>query len=59
MEKKATKAEAHYRDGTTAQHCSICTMYVPNRNVTGTCTAVKGPIAAGKVCDYFRRKHGR
>jgi hypothetical protein len=48
---KATKAEAHYRPGNSNRRCEICTMFVePDQ-----CTAVKGEISPGALCDYFER----
>lgn len=49
---KATKQQAHYRDGTAARHCGLCTMFRPPRS----CTAVAGDISPDGVCDYFKRR---
>lgn len=49
---KVTKAEAHYRNGTEAQRCAICSMF----RAPDACTAVKGKISPQALCDYFERK---
>lgn len=51
MAEKASKAKAHYRDGSKSRHCGLCTMF---RKPHG-CTAVKGKIDRDKLCDYFAR----
>lgn len=51
-DKKSTKAEADYRDGTPAEHCGRCTMFRPPKS----CTAVEGVIRFSGVCDYFKDK---
>lgn len=52
-EDKSTKAQAHYRNGTEAEHCAICTMFrAPN-----ACTAVQGKISPQVLCDYFEKAH--
>lgn len=52
MSDKATKAEAHYREGSAKKHCGICTMFRAPR----ACTAVKGDIRLTGLCDYFKLK---
>jgi len=49
---KASKAEAHYRDGSLTKRCGKCTMFRPPHG----CTAVEGEIEASGLCDYFERK---
>jgi hypothetical protein len=48
---KATKARAHYRAGTSAKRCGLCTMF---RSPHG-CTAVAGRVSRAGLCDYFKR----
>lgn len=47
-EKKSHK-EVNYRNGTSGEHCGICTMYrQPN-----SCTAVEDPIYPSGLCNIF------
>ena len=52
---KVSKAEAGYRKGREDYKCKLCTMF-RGFGPLGTCTAVKGEINAGYVCDYFEPK---
>lgn len=49
---KASKAEARYRTGSAARHCSLCTMWRP----PASCTKVAGDISPQGLCDYFEKK---
>lgn len=49
---KASKEQAHYRDGTPKEHCGRCSMFRPPKS----CTAVDGVIRYSGVCDYFEQK---
>lgn len=49
---KATKEKAHYRVGSKAEHCAVCTMF----RAPSSCTAVRGFIARRAVCDFFKKK---
>jgi hypothetical protein len=57
---KQTHLAVDYRAGTSARHCSACTMYVaaPSaaRDPEPHCTAVKDPIRPAGVCDIFKPK---
>ncbi len=49
---KISKAEADYKGQTVdAQHCSVCTMWREPRS----CSLVKGDIAPGAWCKFFKR----
>ena len=50
---KVSKSHADYRLGNDFKRCSICAMFRPDTN---SCTAVKGMIQGGMVCDLFKRK---
>lgn len=51
---KATKAEAHYRDGSGRDRCARCTMYHPfSTPHGGYCDSVEGQIEPDALCDYF------
>ncbi len=52
---KTTKAQAHYRGGSTKEHCSICTMFVPPHG----CSAVRGRISPWALCDLYEHKSTR
>ncbi len=58
MTKLSSKEEVHYRKGSTAEHCGICTMFVKCRNKQdiNRCTAVEGDISFSAICDYFKKK---
>lgn len=51
---KSSKKEANYRKGNVSRHCSMCTMWKP----PAACTAVKGTIKPGDLCDYYKKKLG-
>ena len=46
---KATKEQAHYQDGATAQTCGQCTLFLPPDD----CKVVQGPVTEAGTCDYF------
>ena len=50
---KETKGKVDYRIGNDFKRCSLCSMFRPD---TSSCTAVKGLIQGGMVCDLFKRK---
>jgi hypothetical protein len=49
---RISQEDAGYRDGTPEKNCGQCTMF----REPGSCTLVKGKIAATGVCDYFDRE---
>jgi hypothetical protein len=49
---KESKADAHYRTGSAARHCSLCTMWRP----PASCTKVAGAISPEALCNYFEKK---
>jgi hypothetical protein len=56
-ERKATKAEAKYRDVALSKHCEDCTMFRRAASTRkGTCTAVEGTIDPLGTCRFFERK---
>ena len=54
MNKKITKAEANYFNGSPIEQCKDCSMFKPN---SAACTLVIGQIMPKGHCDYFDRKN--
>lgn len=54
-DERMSKAEAEYTsEGTPAEHCGNCSMYVPPIR----CTAVRGDVEHGGWCRLWEREHG-
>lgn len=49
---RVSKHKARYREGSSDQHCAVCTMY----REPHSCTKVEGIIYPNDLCDYFERK---
>jgi hypothetical protein len=52
---KLSKDDVHYRKGTKAEHCSVCTMF-HRYPAPGRCDLVHGLIYAEDTCDRFEPK---
>jgi hypothetical protein len=52
-DQRLPKGVVHYRRGSDAHQCGLCTMFL---RVTERCTLVSGVIEADMTCDKFERK---
>ena len=49
---KSTKTNAHYRGGSKAKRCALCSMFEPPNG----CRAVRGQISPRGLCDFYEAK---